>query len=90
MDTTVIIHWHNSVIRAERLADWEMHLTATNAILNLFAATGHFTCAKSARFYLQHMLDLPKDHSEIYASLFRQGCMSFNPVKEVGQDYDPI
>ena len=61
-------------IRAERLADWEMHLTATHAMLNLFAATGHFNYAKSARFYLQHMLDLPKDHPEIYASFIHKGC----------------
>ena len=30
-------------IRAERLGDWEMHLTATHSMINLFAATGHVT-----------------------------------------------
>ena len=60
-------------IRAERLADWEMHLTGTHEMLNLFASTGHFHYAKSARFYLQQMLELPKDHPEICASFKDHG-----------------
>ena len=60
-------------IKAERLGDWEMHLTATHEMLNLFASTGHFHYAKSARFYLQQMLELPKDHPEIYTSFKDHG-----------------
>ena len=35
-------------IWAERLGDWEMHLTASKSTLNFFAANGHFNYAKSA------------------------------------------
>ena len=45
-------------IRAERLGDWEMHLTATHGMLNIFAAAGHFHYAKS--MYLQQMLECQK------------------------------
>ena len=54
-------------------ADWEMHLAATHRMMNLFAATGHFQYAKSVRFYLQQMLDLPSKHPEIYASFKDHG-----------------
>ena len=37
-------------------------------MLNLFASTEHFHYAKIPRFYLQQMLELPKDHPEIYTS----------------------
>ena len=53
-------------IRSERLGDWEMHLAATHRMMNLFTATGHFHFAKSARFYLQQMLDLPSKHPAIW------------------------
>ena len=42
-------------------------------MLNLFASTGHFHYARSARFYLQQMLELPKDHPEICASFKDHG-----------------
>ena len=47
-------------IWAERLGDWEMHLTASKTTLNFFAANGHFNYAKSARMYIQQMLKLPE------------------------------
>ena len=50
-----------------------MHLTATHEMLNLLASNGHFHYAKSARFYLQQMLELPKDHPEIYTSFKDHG-----------------
>ena len=50
-----------------------MQLTATHEMLNLFASTGHFHYAKSARFYLQQMFELPKDHPEIYTSFKDHG-----------------
>ena len=67
MDTILLL------IRAERLGDWEMHLTTRHEMLNLFASTGHFNYAKNAQFYLQQMLDLPKDHPEIYNSFNDHG-----------------
>ena len=46
-------------IRAERTGDWNLHLVAVGKMLKLFAATGHFNYAKSARLYSQLMLELP-------------------------------
>ena len=42
-------------IRAERTGDWDKHLVATEKMLNLYAATGHYHYAKSARLYLQSL-----------------------------------
>jgi len=39
-------------VRAERTANWSLHLVAVTRMLNLFAATGHINYAKSARLYL--------------------------------------
>ncbi len=49
-------------IRAERTGNWSLHLVAVTRMLNLFAATGHINYAKSARLYLQFMLELPQDY----------------------------
>jgi len=39
-------------IRAERSGNWSLHLVAVTRMLNLFAATGHINCAKSAHLYV--------------------------------------
>lgn len=56
-------------IRAERLSDWSLHLSSLSKMLNLFAATGHRNYAKSARLYLQTMLDLSQTHPWLYEHL---------------------
>ena len=66
-----------TTIRAERTGDWNMHLVAVSKMLNLFAATGHCHYAKSARLYLQMMLDLPHTHPWLY-NKFQAG---FNTVR---------
>ena len=53
-------------ICAERTGDWNLHLIALGKMLNLFAATGHFSYVKSARLYLQLMLELPQKHPWLY------------------------
>ena len=53
-------------IRAERVGNGNMHISAVVRMLNLFAATGHFNYAKSARMYLQLMLELPAGHPWLY------------------------
>ena len=60
-------------IRAERTANWNLHLIAVERMLNVFAATGHVHYAKSARFYLQMMLELPNDHPWLYKCFTEQG-----------------
>ena len=46
----------------ERTGDWNLHLVSVSKMLNLFAATGHINYAKSARLYLQQMIELPHKH----------------------------
>ena len=53
-------------IRAERTNDWNLHITSTNAMLNLFAATGHNNYAKSCRLYLQSIAELETNQPEVY------------------------
>ncbi len=49
-------------IRAKRVGNWNMHIIAVCRMRNLLAATGYFNYAKSARMYLQLMLELPAGH----------------------------
>jgi len=58
-----------TVLRAERLGDWNMHLLGISKMLNLFAATGHVQYAKCARLYLQNMLELPHTHAWLHEKL---------------------
>ena len=44
-------------ISAERTSNWELHLYIVSQMLNLFASTGHINYAKSARLYVQEMLN---------------------------------
>ena len=44
-------------IRAERMADYSLHLSCTvSRMLDLFAAAGHHNYAKAARLYVELML----------------------------------
>jgi regulator of replication initiation timing len=49
-------------IVAERTSNWALHLETTKEMLNLFAATGHINYAKSARLYVQQMIELQQKH----------------------------
>ena len=42
-------------------------------MINLFAATGHMNYAKSARLYLQKMLDLPNEHPWLHRCFTEEG-----------------
>ena len=59
-------------IRAERLDDFELHILATKAMLNLFAATGHNNYAKSCRLYLQSVDELERNRPEVFEE-FQKG-----------------
>ena len=50
-----------------------MHLVAVGKMLNLFAATGHFSYVKGARLYLQWMLELPLKHPWLYKKFSKHG-----------------
>ena len=58
-------------IRAERTNDWNLHITSTNAMLNLFAATGHNNYAKSCRLYLQSIAELETKQPDVYAEFLK-------------------
>ena len=60
-------------IRAARTGDWNLHLSSTSKMLNLFAATGHIHYAKSARLYLQMMTELPKTHPWLHERFSEDG-----------------
>ncbi len=60
-------------IRAERIGNWPLHLVAVTNMLYLFAATGHINYAKSARFYLQLMQNLPNDHPWLHQCSINKG-----------------
>ena len=42
-------------LRAERTADWQLHLASIRRMVHLFAATGHNNYAKCARLYIELM-----------------------------------
>ena len=60
-------------IRAARTGDWNLHLHSVSKMTNLFAATGHHNYAKSARIYLQQMLELPQKHPWLFKKFSRDG-----------------
>jgi hypothetical protein len=51
---------------AERTSDWQLHLHVMVQMLNLFAAAGHNNYAKSARLYVQQMLNLQDSNPRLY------------------------
>ena len=53
-------------IRASRTGNWNLQLYSIRKMINLYAATGHINYAKSARIYLQFMLDLQTTHPWLY------------------------
>jgi len=54
------------LIRAERTADWHLHLANLAKMINLFAATGHNNYAKCVRLYVERMSDLLATHPSLY------------------------
>lgn len=60
-------------LAAERTGNWRLHLAATTDMLPLFAACGHHNYAKSARYYVQLMNQLPVTHPWLYEQFSRNG-----------------
>lgn len=57
---------------AERIGDWEGHLSAVKNMLPYFAAAGHTHYLKSCYLYLIDMMNLSTDHPDI-SEAFSQG-----------------
>ena len=53
-------------IRAERLGDWQLHLSTLEEMLPWFAASWHFLYAKTAWVYRQVMSQLGINHPSVY------------------------
>ena len=53
------------LIKAEWLGNWYLHRKAVREMLPYLASSGHNMYAKSARMYLQSMLDLEKEHPDV-------------------------
>ena len=53
-------------IKAERMANWKLHLKTGQNMLPYFAAYGHSLYAKSAYVYLQIMLRRPEAHPDAH------------------------
>ncbi|KAG1647735.1 hypothetical protein GQR58_030367 [Nymphon striatum] len=60
-------------IAAERTGNWKNHLETMAQMLNLFAATGHYHYAKSARLYLQMMAELPSTYPDLHEKFTSNG-----------------
>ena len=52
--------------KAERMANWKLHLQTVQDMLLYFAASGHSLYATSAYVYLQIMLRLPETHPDAH------------------------
>ena len=48
-------------VRAEKEADWPLHLTAVKKMIPLFFAAGHTNYARYALYYLHSMEEMPED-----------------------------
>ena len=59
-------------IKAERMANWKLHLQIVQDMLPYFAASGHSLYAKSAYVYMQIMLRLPENHPDAHRN-FMEG-----------------
>ena len=53
-------------IKAERMANWKLHVQTVQDMLPYFAASGHSLYAKPANVYLQIMLRLPETHPDAH------------------------
>ena len=53
-------------ITAERLGDWDLHLSTLAEMLPYLAASGHNLYTKSVVIYLDHMRRLPHTHPDVY------------------------
>ena len=59
-------------IKAERMANWKLHIQTVQGMLPYFAASGHSLYEKSAYVYLQIMLRLPETHPDAHRK-FKEG-----------------
>ena len=69
------------------MSDLDLHLVSVAQMLNLWAASGHQNYAKSGRFYLQIMMQLPHDYPWLYAKFQYEGVKQLGEVIKFGLVY---
>ena len=55
-----------TLIKAERTANWELHLQEVSEMLPYLATLGHNLYVKCTQLYLQSMSSLSDDHPAVY------------------------
>ena len=55
-----------TLITADRIGSWELHLYAMLEILPIIAAAGHVNYLKSLYLYLQKMFQLPSENAKVH------------------------
>lgn len=53
-------------VKADRLGNWDLHLTSTKEVLPFFAFSGHNEHTTCARLYLQNMLEVKHSSPNIH------------------------
>ena len=61
-------------IRAERIGNCHLYLTAVANMIDLFVATWHIHYPKSLGLYLQTMQNLPRQYPWLYIKFVEEGC----------------
>ena len=67
-----IIFTVRMLIQADRLGNWNLHLTSLKDALSTFAASGHFNYTKSVYLYLQNMTALKQNNAKVH-EMFKDG-----------------
>ena len=69
-------------VRAEREADWPLHLWAVGEIILFFFAVGYCNYARHGLYYLQSMEQLPDNH--LHEFLKGEYVMRHRPSIQIG------
>lgn len=65
-------------IDSERRGDWNGHLNCVQKMIPFFHASGHFQYAKCAHLYVQDMVALQSNHSQVFKEFADKGYFTIN------------
>jgi len=55
-----------TLVMADRIGSWQMHLRAVSDCITIFAAAGHYNYLKSTHFHVQEMGQLDIKHPDVF------------------------
>jgi len=55
-----------TLVMADRIGSWQMHLRAVSDCIAIFAAAGHYNYLKSTHFHVQEMCHLDIKHPDVF------------------------